>query len=151
MKPLNPEQLYSYGLALLTRRERSEQSLLQKLTERGEPESARLVLDRLVQEGWASDRRFVESYTRYRIEKGFGPLHIKQYLFFEGISSEFFEKVILAMEVDWDHVMKNTLEKKFKNLGKETLTPALKGKIQRFLVSRGFELNRVWIGIRKLS
>jgi regulatory protein len=151
MKPLNPEQLYSYGLALLTHRERSEQALLQKLTERGEPDTARLVLDRLVREGWASDRRFVESYTRYRIEKGFGPLHIKQHLFFEGISSELFDKVILEMDVNWDLVIGAILQKKFKNLEKESLTPSMKGKIQRFLASRGFELSRVWICIRKLS
>ena len=67
----------SAALRLLARREHSRYELAMKLRQRKiEPEVYEPVLDEYEEEGWLSDERFAEVYTRQRVELGYGPLRI---------------------------------------------------------------------------
>jgi regulatory protein len=133
--------LYAYGLGFLTGREASQKKLFQKLSERGEPELARQVLDRLITEGWVSDRRFAESYTNYRSERGFGPRYITSALCQEGLSRELIKEVFLSMDLDWEVLLQKLIDRKFPRI----LNKNMRNKAERFLISRGFD----WEIVRK--
>lgn len=67
----------SAALRLLARREHSRYELAMKLRQRGiGPEVYEPVLDEYEEEGWLSDERFAEVYTRQRVDLGYGPLRI---------------------------------------------------------------------------
>ena len=62
---------------LLTRRDHSYKELIEKLVVKGfDRFESQAIVDILAEQGWQSDQRFAESYTRYRIKKGFGPVKI---------------------------------------------------------------------------
>jgi regulatory protein len=67
----------SAALRLLARREHSRYELAMKLRQRRiGPEVYEPVLDEYEEEGWLSDERFAEVYTRQRVDLGYGPLRI---------------------------------------------------------------------------
>ena len=143
----NLKALYSYGLAYLTGREASQKRLFQKLLASGygQPEEVKMTLDRLMREGWVSDRRFAESYTHYRSERGFGPKYIEYALRQEGLSLMLIQEVFLEMNIDWQELIEKLVSRKFPNLLKINQSMILRAKAERFLLSRGFE----WSHIRK--
>jgi regulatory protein len=149
----NLKALYSYGLAFLTGREASQKRLLQKLLTRGQPEEAKMVLDRLIQEGWVSDRRFAECYIHSRSEKGFGPRAIEYALRQEGLSEALIQDVLSEMKINWEEILEKLIHRKFPaipnssspNRSKSDKSMLLRAKAERFLISRGFD----WESIRK--
>ena len=77
------------AIGYLSIREHASDELRQKLVKKGFVAS---VIDKVViqlqADNLLSDERFVESYVRIRISKGFGPLRIQQELRERGISDE---------------------------------------------------------------
>ncbi len=145
----------------LARREHSKQELLQKLIKKATSasvEEIEQVLEKLQQDNLLSDKRFTESYLRYRKEKGFGPLHISQELYKKGVSSQTIEAYVDSDEVDWLEILSVLKSKKFltaeekefeptlepiKGESKEQNDLALKAKQTRFFQSRGFTLEQI--------
>ncbi len=133
------QTLYAYGLAFLTGREVSQKKLFEKLCERSEPEMARHVLERLVMEGWVSDRRFAESYLNYRSQRGFGPRYIENNLREAGLSRELIKSVFMSAEIDWEILLEHLIARKFPEIDNKKM----RDKAERFLVYRGFEWSMV--------
>ena len=80
-------EAYEIALRLLAPREHSRYELAEKLRLRGVDRlSIQSVLERLIQEGYQSDERYVENCVRVRLRKGDGPIKIRSYLHERGIS-----------------------------------------------------------------
>ncbi len=122
---------------LLSRREHSFKELYEKLRLRGfEPDEIDVALEKLVSENLLNDDRFTESYVHYRVQKGFGPLRIKNELSDKGIDNEIIQNQMESYESAWSELMQQQRIKKF---GAEI--PAdykEKMKQARFLQNRGF-------------
>ena len=74
-------------MGLLARREHSARELSHKLKSRDYDEvSIQAVIESLIDEGLQSDDRFAEQFTRSRVEKGYGPIRIRQELRERGIA-----------------------------------------------------------------
>ncbi len=129
-------------IRLLTRREHSQRELLDKLAIKGYDHAAvQAVLDKLVSEGWQSDDRFAESYARYRIKKGFGPVKITYELGLRGVSGFDLELVILDLAESWSDLMEQVYRKKYADEGRLPQKEWLKRR--RFLQQRGFSSEMV--------
>jgi len=124
-------------LQLLTRREHSQQELLNKLALKGiERNATQAVIDKLIDEGWQSDERYAESYARYRIKKGFGPIKIAHELKQKGISHFDLEPVVHDISDSWFTLLTQVYHKKYADKG--DLSPKEYIKRSRFLLQRGF-------------
>ncbi|PKM13757.1 MAG: RecX family transcriptional regulator [Gammaproteobacteria bacterium HGW-Gammaproteobacteria-3] len=125
------------GLRLLARREHSRLELFNKLTARGfEPRSIDTVLEQWLEQGWLSDRRFAESYARYRIAKGYGPNRIAYELRQAGIENFDLDAFVHESAVSWLAIAHQVYEKKYSQT--PILTRQEWARRRRFLLQRGF-------------
>jgi len=124
-------------IRLLMRREHSQRELLDKLALKGFDRSEiQLVIDTLVDEGWQNDDRFAESYARYRIRKGFGPVKITYELRQRGIVGFNLDPVVLDLTGSWFDLVEQVYHKKFADNKPTSEKEWLKQS--RFLQQRGF-------------
>jgi len=124
-------------IRLLTRREHSQRELLDKLALKGiERCKTQDVINQLADESWQSDERFAESYARYRIQKGFGPVKITHELRQKGISDFDLEPVITEIAESWFGLLRQVYDKKYADNGE--LSQKERIKRSRFLLQRGF-------------
>ncbi|MCP4077212.1 MAG: regulatory protein RecX [Gammaproteobacteria bacterium] len=134
---MNQSGARNKAMDLLSRREHSFKELYDKLRLRGfEPDEIDVALEKLVSENLLNDDRFTESYVHYRVQKGFGPLRIKNELSDKGIDNEIIQNQMESYESAWSELMQQQRIKKF---GAEI--PAdykEKMKQARFLQNRGF-------------
>jgi regulatory protein len=71
-------RLYARALARLARREYGRRELASRLARTGAPAAAiASVLDRLEQEGWLNEERFVRERLRILLGRGYGPLRLR--------------------------------------------------------------------------
>ncbi len=122
---------------LLARREHSQKELLNKLLVKGLAKDDILaVIDELAQQGWQSDSRYAESYTRHRIQKGYGPIFIAYELRKNGIDAVNFEDIMQKMADSWMELLEQVYIKKY---GHDLLLDRNEwAKRSRFLMQRGF-------------
>ncbi|MCK4840420.1 MAG: regulatory protein RecX [Methylococcales bacterium] len=133
----SPKVIKENCLRLLVRREHSQQELLDKLSVKGFDRAEVVkVVDDLAEQGWQSDQRFAESYARYRIKKGYGPIKISYELYQRGIDCFDLECALLDIADDWMELLEQIYHKKYADdkmlSNKEWL------KRNRFLQQRGF-------------
>ncbi|KAA8976940.1 MULTISPECIES: regulatory protein RecX [Gammaproteobacteria] len=135
------QYLRERAMKLLARREHSRLELWRKLERAAESgELLAEVLDELAGEGWQSDERFAESFSRQRIEAGYGPLRIRSELEQRGVSGDSQALTALA-EDDWVNM---ALEQRQKRFGPEA--PAEwkeKGRQGRFLAQKGYSHSHI--------
>jgi regulatory protein len=130
------------AIALLARREHSRRELFYKLQQRGYAVSEiEPLLTDLVQQNLLSESRFIESYVRYRCNKGFGPLKIKLELENRGITLAQLAKIELWQHTDWLALARQVLAKKFGHHGADTVTT--QQKQARYLQQRGFDIAQI--------
>lgn len=99
---------------ILARRENSRIMLSNKLLQRGfDPTEIEVVLRDLERECLQSDRRFAENYSRSKIECGFGPLYIENYLESHGVAKTLINEIMIENDGLWVDVIEAVLEKKF--------------------------------------
>jgi regulatory protein len=124
-------------IGLLSRREHSQKELLNKLLEKGYSKDViLLVIEDLVLQGWQCDARYAESYARYRIQKGYGPLWITYELKKKGIDAFVLDEVILKASGSWMELLEQVYIKKY---GYELLMDRQEwARRSRFLLHRGF-------------
>lgn len=124
-------------LRLLARREHSQKELLNKLLVKGLAKDDILaVIDELAQQGWQSDSRYAESYTRHHIQKGYGPIFIAYELRKNGIDAVNFEEIMQKMANSWMELLEQVYIKKY---GHDLLLDRNEwAKRSRFLMQRGF-------------
>lgn len=83
-----------------------------------------------------SDNRFAEMYIHVRIQKGFGPLRIRQELRDRGIGDDLISQYLDRPDEDWLRISRQVREKKFGNALPDDMNS--KVKQSRFLQQRGF-------------
>ena len=127
---------------LLSRREYSQHEISLKLRARDCKESViEETLSTLVEQGYQSDERFTEHFTRFRASKGYGPKRIRQELREKGVSADVIEAGRKAAEVDWFERVTDVHAKKFK--GEAADSWEQQGKQTRFLDYRGFTREQI--------
>jgi len=124
-------------LRLLARREHSQKELLDKLTLRGfSRDDTQAVIDELAQHGWQSDLRYAESYARFRIQKGYGPIRISYELRQNGIAAFDLDAIVQEEAVSWIVLLEQVYSKKYSD--ERVLDRNEWAKRSRFLLHRGF-------------
>lgn len=141
-------QAYATALGLLARREHSVQELYHKLKGRQCPASvADEVAAALVAEGALSDRRFAETYTRSRFERGFGPLRIQAELRERGVGDAQADEALAVYEAQWATAARQQRVKRFGDTVPADFNQRLKQ--QRFLQQRGFSREQIRAALKK--
>lgn len=125
-----------YSLAM---REHSRLELKNKLLKKEYVEGVDVdkLLDELEASDYQSDKRFTESFIRYRVSRGQGKIKIINELKLRGVESALINISMQKSGVDWFVLASQIRERKFG----ETLPMdyKLKSKQMRFLLGRGFD------------
>lgn len=125
------------ALDLLARREHATQELAAKLIAKGADSTAiESLLTQLQREGLLSDARFAAARSRYRRERGFGPLHVSADLLARGVPRQVVTETIEADADLWLEAARQAKEKRF-GPGHPPDRPTA-AKWMRFLQTRGF-------------
>ena len=124
-------------LRLLARREHSRKELLNKLLVKGfDKDDILTVIDELAEQGWQSDSRYAQSYTRHRIQKGYGPVFIAYELRKNGVDADDLEDIVQKTAGSWIELLEQVYTKKY---GYDSLMDRKEwAKRSRFLMQRGF-------------
>jgi regulatory protein len=113
-KPEGQPDPYAHAVRLLARREHSRAELRSKLVHKGhEPDAVDAALDRLAQERYQSDSRFVETFVRHRVQQGYGPVRIAGELRERGIEDRDAQAGLEQAEADWPELARDVLHKRF--------------------------------------
>lgn len=125
-----------YSLAM---REHSRFEIYNKLCKKDYVEGVDLqaLLDKLEEKNYINEERFTESFVRYRVSRGQGPVKITSELRRKGVSSSLISQVMQDAEADWFDLATQQLEKKFGRAIPEDFKE--KAKRMRFLSARGFD------------
>ena len=102
------------------------------------------VIAELIAQNYLNEERFARSFARgkFRVKK-WGRLKIRQEMKLKGLSNELIHKGLSEIDGDsYEEVLRDLLEKKARSLRGESV--AVKQKIVRFALSRGFESDIVW-------
>jgi regulatory protein len=132
-----PSTLLAYCLRLLARREHSQQELQQKCLAKGFTRAAiaPVLLD-LVAQNWQSDVRYAESYSRTRLEKGYGVAAVRYELQQRGISPAIIDDTLHTLNPDGLAILARVYLKKYP--AEPLITRNEWAKRSRFLLQRGF-------------
>ena len=99
------------------------------------------VIETLIDEGLQSDNRFAEQYTHSRIERGYGPVRIRQELRERGISDPLISLYLDMNDPDWPARASKAREKRF---GRALpVDYSVQAKQARFLQQRGFTTEQI--------
>ena len=125
--------------------ERTLKEVRQKLREwEVADDDAEPVIAELIAQNYLNEERFARSFARgkFRVKK-WGRLKIRQEMKLRGLSNELIQKGLTEIDGDeYEEVLRDLLEKKARSLRGESV--AVKQKIVRFALSRGFESDIVW-------
>lgn len=134
----------------LARREHSRAELDAKLTRKFPDFRAFIppVLDQLEQDALLSDARFTEAYTRYRRNRGVGPLLIRQELAQKGISGDMIALWVDEDDAQWRESLNEILARKSRGLDTRSLDHRSRQKLFRFALSRGFSASEISRALR---
>ena len=130
---------FDVAVRLLSRREHSAQQLRNKLKLRDfSADVIDEVLSKCVHLDFQSDARFAEMFCRSRINRGYGPVVIRQLLRQEGVSADIIQVVLEEAElaVNWVREAARVWHKKFRAVEDET--HQARQKQRQFLKYRGF-------------
>ncbi len=167
--PVTETVVREKAVLLLGRREHGRLELRQKLIQREYPvHLVDKVLDRLAERGLQCDARFAESYTRMRVDRGFGMNKIRADLQARRLTSDVIESAIADNGADWEHNAHSALLKRFGapfHVGEivekdfesaeqsDDVSDILAGraKMQRFLQSRGYTSSQIYAAIKRIG
>ncbi len=120
----------------LGQREHGRQELERKLRSKGhDAELIERVMDYLLEHDLQSDARFTEGLIRSRIQRGYGPMKIRQELATKGVGDQALEGQLTEPSEFWESVAADSLARKF---GRPPESRDEWGKQARFLARRGF-------------
>lgn len=129
-----------YSLAM---REHSRQELHNKLQKKEYFEGVDIVrlLNELEESDYLNEQRFTESFLRYRVSRGQGPIKISSELYSRGINKDQINKTLENSDFNWFDLALEQLEKKFGKTISEDYKE--KTKRMRFLFNRGFSTETI--------
>ncbi|RDB04092.1 regulatory protein RecX [Runella aurantiaca] len=102
------------------------------------------VLEELKAQNYLNEERFARAFAggKFRVKR-WGRLKIRQEMKIKGLPNDLIQKGLGEIDGDdYEAVLRDLLEKKAKGLKGEPL--AIKQKLVRFALSRGFESDIVW-------
>ncbi|MED5239665.1 MAG: regulatory protein RecX [Pseudomonadota bacterium] len=140
-KPLTESELRQRAVSLLARRDHARRELETKLRSKvGEHPALASVIQWCEEQGFIDDRRFAGFFVRSRIERGHGPLRIRQEMQLKGVDRELIEAAIRdAGEdsgIDWFALARDARARRFRSYPQDQKE---KARQLRFLQSRGFD------------
>ena len=139
------------AVRLLSRREHSRAELRDKLLKRKHPLNLiEQVLDQLAERNLQCDVRFAESYTRMRVQRGYGGNKIRAELQARSLSREIIENALLVYEAEWIDNAIAALRKKYSENDLAQSSVKELAKMQRFLWSRGYNSADISSAIKSL-
>jgi len=135
------------AMDLLTRREHGVSELSRKLKTKGfDPGLVDEVIQDLADDNLVSDQRFCESMINSRFNRGYGSVKVRYELRSKGIADQIIDDVMDELAPDWQQVLVDLIKKKY--AGSLSGTPAERAKKVRFLSSRGFPQELIFIVMR---
>ena len=128
---------------MLSRREHSFSELVRKLSsgDDGCSEDVQAVVEQLRDGGLQSDDRFTEAYVHSRLQRGFGPVRIRQELSERNISDELIALHLEANNPHWNEQVRQVREKKYGKLVPTSYQDKMKQS--QFLQYRGFTSEQI--------
>ncbi len=131
------KQIEQTCVRLLAMREHSQTELLNKLLAKGfEKNECLAVIEDLTLQGWQSDLRYAESYARYRIQKGYGPIYVAYELKKKGVSGFSLDEIVQKTIGSWMALLEQVYIKKY---GYDALLDHNEwARRSLFLMQRGF-------------
>ncbi len=145
---MKQQSLYGRAVGYLARREHSAYELKQKLAKADvTSEQIEDVIKKLQETNLQSDSRFAENYVRYRSQRGYGPLRIKQELNERGVAADIIAEQLTGIEIDWFEL---TITVRCKRFGEQNPSDFKeRAKQQRFLQYRGFSHEHINESLKK--
>lgn len=139
------------AVRLLARREHSRAELRDKLLKRKHPSDLiEQVLDQLAERNLQCDVRFAESYTRMRVQRGYGGNKIRAELQTRALSRDIIENALATYEAEWIDNAVSALQKKYSEGVLAQSSVKELAKMQRFLWSRGYNSADISSAIKSL-
>lgn len=139
---------FDSALRLLSRREHGAAELCDKLLRKGFASAeVDLALAKCHELDLQSDRRFVESYIRWRVRQGFGPLKIGQELKARGVDGDLIQEGLQQERDNWLGYALEVWRKKSRGL---ELSAVEVLQQQKFLLYRGFSGDVVALVLREM-
>ena len=135
----NASRCKNSAISSLAMREHSRHELKNKLLKKEYVEGVDLekLLDELEASDYLSDKRFAESFIRYRVSRGQGKIKIIAELKQRGVNTSLINASLQESDVDWFALAKQIRERKFGEI--VPLEYKQKSKQMRFLLGRGFD------------
>jgi len=122
---------------LLSRREHAVAELSRKLVEKGfDAVFVDEALAVLIEDGLLSDARYAESYVRFRMQKGFGPVRIREELRQRGVANSLVSENVDFSDRCWIETAREAWQKRFGGEFPEDMKA--RAKQLQFLQYRGF-------------
>lgn len=109
------------------------------------------VLEELKAQNYLNEERFAKAFAggKFRVKR-WGRLKIKQEMKLKGVPNDLIQKGLTEIDGDdYEAVLRDLLKKKAKGLKGESV--AVKQKLVRFALSRGFESDIVWELLKTLG
>lgn len=133
----DPQMIRRAAMDLLARREHAFAELQRKLARRfNDGEAIDAALQQLASENLQSDERYAQSFARQRIQRGYGPLRLRQEMRQKGLDEAEVSRALASLEVDWQAVAAEVYHKKFGDGEPQDLRD--KSRRLRFMQYRGF-------------
>ncbi|PID66797.1 MAG: hypothetical protein CR975_01145 [Gammaproteobacteria bacterium] len=135
---------YQYCLQLLAQREYSQLELRQKLGQQAfEAQTIDECLTQLIKDNYQSDQRFAEIFCRKRINQRHGRKKIQYELKQKGIDDSLSTSVLAEYEQVWVENAKYLIERKAPRGDSIYSDYAIKSKIIRFLLGKGYDYDTI--------
>ena len=126
----------------LGQREHGRRELELKLNRKGhDPQLIERVMDYLLEHDLQSDARFAGSLIRSRVQRGYGPMKIRQELSAKGVSEQVLEAQLTEPSEYWETLAGESLDKKFGQAPESREAWAVQA---RFLARRGFPSDLIY-------
>lgn len=133
---------YNAGLAALSRRDYAKVELQRKLAAKGlAAEAITNALEKLQEQHYLDESRFVENFIQTRCNQGYGPQRIRQELRHRGIDEDLITTALEQQTVDWWQQAHQVREKRFGQQLPESMQE--RAKQMRFLSYRGFSSEQI--------
>ncbi len=145
------QQLMQKALALLACREQGAAELATKLSARVPDASAEDVsaaIAELKDRGWLDEQRFVEMAVHHHVQRGDGPLKIRNKLAGKLEEAWRLDEALALLEDEWIDAARQALIKKFGD-AQRPREPKEVARRLRFLQNRGFTQAQCWAAFER--
>ncbi|QTH65202.1 regulatory protein RecX [Psychrosphaera ytuae] len=138
----DPKKLYNRALYWLSKRDYSISDFQKKLDKVCEDERMKSeLLERLIENDWLSEERYILAFIRSKTSAGLGPYRIINDLKQHGVKSQDAEPHLDAQTTDWFEQAKETYQRKYGR--SEIGDHKERAKRFRYMQYRGFSIDQI--------